>query len=74
MQFFSLVNDLLAVDTDSFKRRLHMQRYSVVPLAPNAGLIGWVQGADTLHGLIRDFRESRKVLLDIERRLMLQVS
>lgn len=74
MQFFSLVNDLLAVDADSFKRRLHIQRYPVVPLAPNVGLIGWMQGTDTLHGLIRDHREKSKILGDIERRLMVQVS
>ncbi|KAF9525319.1 phosphatidylinositol 3-kinase [Crepidotus variabilis] len=74
MQFFSLVNTLLSVDTASFKRRLHIQRYPVIPLAPNVGLIGWVQDSDTLHVLIRDYRESRKVLLNIEYRLMLQMA
>jgi FKBP12-rapamycin complex-associated protein len=73
MQLFSLVNTLLSVDTPSFKRRLHIQRYSVTPLAPNAGLLGWVKDSDTLHVLIRDYRDSRKVLLNIEYRLMLQV-
>ncbi|EIN09563.1 FAT-domain-containing protein [Punctularia strigosozonata HHB-11173 SS5] len=74
MQLFSLVNGLLAVDTDSFKRRLHIQRYPVIPLAPNAGLIGWVPDSDTLHVLVRDYRDSRKVLLNIEYRLMLQMA
>lgn len=74
MQFFSLVNTLLSVDTSSFKRRLHIQRYPVIPLAPNAGLLGWVLDSDTLHVLVRDYRDSRKVLLNIEYRLMLQVS
>ncbi|KAF8659826.1 hypothetical protein AX16_001711 [Volvariella volvacea WC 439] len=74
MQLFSLVNTLLSVDTHSFKRRLHIQRYPVIPLAPNAGLLGWVQDSDTLHVLIRDYRESRKVLLNIEYRLMLQMA
>ncbi|KAG2011794.1 atypical/PIKK/FRAP protein kinase [Coprinopsis cinerea AmutBmut pab1-1] len=74
MQLFSLVNTLLSVDTNSFKRRLHIQRYPVIPLAPNAGLLGWVQDSDTLHVLIRDYRESRKVLLNIEYRLMLQMA
>ena len=74
MQLFGLVNTLLSVDTDSFKRRLHIQRFWVIPLAPNVGLIGWVQGSsDTLHVLIRDYRDSRKVLLNVEYRLMLQV-
>ena len=73
MQLFSLVNTLLSVDTDSFKRRLHIQRYPVIPLAPNVGLFGWVNDADTLHVLVRDYRDSRKILLNIEYRLMLQV-
>lgn len=73
MQLFSLVNGLLAVDTDCFKRRLHIQCFPVIPLAPNAGLLGYVKDSDTLHVLVRDYRESRKVLLNIEYRLMLQV-
>ena len=74
MQLFSLVNTLLSVDTNSFKRRLHIQRYPVIPLAPNAGLIGWVMESDTLHVLVRDYRDARKILLNLEYRLMLQVS
>ncbi|KAG8958873.1 phosphatidylinositol kinase- protein kinase tor1 [Tulasnella sp. 419] len=74
MQLFGLVNTLLAVDTDSFKRHLHIQRYPVIPLAPNAGLLGWVQDSDTLHVLVRDYRDSRKILLNIEYRLMLQMA
>ncbi|KAI0653553.1 FAT-domain-containing protein, partial [Cubamyces menziesii] len=71
MQLFGLVNGLLIVDTDCFKRRLHIQRFSVTPLAPNAGLIGWMKDSDTLHVLVRDYRKSRKILLNIEYRLMM---
>ncbi|KAJ6555230.1 phosphatidylinositol 3-kinase [Mycena sp. CBHHK59/15] len=74
MQLFSLVNTLLSVDTDSFKRQLHIQRYSVIPLAPNVGLIGLIQESDTLHELVRDYRHSIKLLLNIEYRLMLQMA
>ncbi|KAH7926057.1 FAT-domain-containing protein [Leucogyrophana mollusca] len=74
MQLFSLVNTLLSVETNSFKRRLHIHRYSIIPLAPNAGLFGWVRDSDTLHALVRDYRDSRKVLLNIEYRLMLQMA
>ena len=73
MQLFSLVNTLLSVDTNSFKRRLHIQRYPVIPLAPNAGLLGWVMDSDTLHVLVRDYRDARKILLHLEYRLMVQV-
>ncbi|KAF8519025.1 phosphatidylinositol 3-kinase [Hysterangium stoloniferum] len=74
MQLFSLVNTLLSVDTNSFKRRLHIQRYPVIPLAPNAGLLGWVEESDTLHVLVRDYRDARKILLNLEYRLMLQMA
>lgn len=73
MQLFGLVNTLLAIDPDSFKRHLHIQRFPVIPLAPNAGLLGWVQDSDTLHILVKEYRDSRKILLNIEYRLMLQV-
>lgn len=73
MQLFGLVNTLLSVDSETFKRHLHIQRYTVTPLTPNIGLLGWVPNCDTLHALIRDYRESKKILLNIEHRLMLQV-
>lgn len=74
MQLFGLVNTLLSVDPESFKRHLHIQQYSVTPLSPNSGLIGWVPHSDTLHVLIKDYRENRKILLNIEHRLMLQMA
>ncbi|KAF8064841.1 phosphatidylinositol 3-kinase [Lyophyllum atratum] len=74
MQFYSLVSNLLAADTESFRRHLHIQHYPVIPLAPNAGLIGLVQDVDTLHVLIRGYRDSRRVLVNIEYRLMLQMA
>ncbi|KZT51925.1 phosphatidylinositol 3-kinase [Calocera cornea HHB12733] len=74
MQLFSLVNDLLAVDPQSFKRQLHIQRYAVIPLSPYSGLLGWVQNSDTMHVLIKEYREARQILLNIEQRLMLQMA
>ncbi|KAL2912121.1 phosphatidylinositol kinase-related protein kinase tor1 [Polyrhizophydium stewartii] len=74
MQLFGLVNTLLATDPETFKRHLSITRYPVVPLSPNSGLIGWVPHTDTLHTLIRDYRDSRKILLNIEHRLMLQMA
>ena len=52
-----------------------VQRYAVVPLSPTVGLIAWVPHCDTLHDLIKDYRESRgKNLLNIEHKLMQQLS
>lgn len=57
-----------------FWRIDRIQRFSVIPLSTNSGLIGWVPHTDTLHSLIRDYREKKKILLNIEHRLMLRVS
>ncbi|EPS36508.1 hypothetical protein H072_9938 [Dactylellina haptotyla CBS 200.50] len=74
MQLFGLVNTLLSVDSECFKRHLNIQRYSIIPLSQNSGLMGWVPHSDTLHVLIREYRESRKILLNIEHRIMLQMA
>ncbi|KAJ3115083.1 phosphatidylinositol kinase- protein kinase tor1, partial [Physocladia obscura] len=74
MQLFSLVNSLLLNDAETFKRHLDIKRFSVIPLSPNAGLIGWVPNTDTFNNLITEYRESRKILLNIEHKLMLQLS
>ncbi|KAK4911762.1 phosphatidylinositol kinase-related protein kinase tor1, partial [Elasticomyces elasticus] len=74
MQLFGLVNTLLTSDTQSFKRHLHIQPFSAIPLSQNSGLLGWVPNSDTLHNLIKDYRESRRILLNIEHRIMLQMA
>ncbi|KAI9699935.1 MAG: phosphatidylinositol kinase- protein kinase tor1 [Bogoriella megaspora] len=74
MQLFGLVNTLLANDSECMKRHLNIQRYAVVPLSTQSGLAGWVPNSDTLHVLIREYRDSRKILLNIEHRIMLQMA
>ncbi len=74
MQLFGLVNALLARDQRTSKHDLSIQRYAVTPLSHNVGIVGWVPHCDTLHALIRDYREARKVMLGIEHRLMLQMT
>jgi len=74
MQLFGLVNNLLSKDSESSKRHLNIQRYSAVPLSHQCGLLGWVSHSDTLHELIRSYRESRKILINIEHRIMLQMA
>lgn len=74
MQLFGLVNTLLSVDPESFKRHLHIQQFAVIPLSPNSGLLGWVPHSDTMHVLIKEYRDNRKILLNIEHRLMLQMA
>lgn len=53
---------------------LNIQRCAVLPLSHSAGLISWVPQCDTLHDLIRDYRESRKIILNVEQKLMQQMA
>ncbi|KAG8529931.1 uncharacterized protein KY384_005412 [Bacidia gigantensis] len=74
MQLFGLVNTLLSHDSESFKRHLNIQPYSAIPLSQQSGLLGWVPNSDTMHNLIKDYREHRRILLNIEHRIMLQMA
>nr|KAG5704724.1 hypothetical protein BaRGS_005180 [Batillaria attramentaria] len=71
MQLFGLVNSLLRNNADTFRRNL---TFAAIPLSTNSGLIGWVPHCDTLHSLIRDYRDRKKILLNIEHRLMLRMA
>ena len=74
MQLFGLVNTLLTNDSESFKRHLNIQPYPAIPLSQQSGLLGWVPNSDTMHNLIKDYREHRRILLNIEHRIMLQMA
>lgn len=74
MQLFGLVNTFMLNDTECFKRHLDIQQFPAIPLSPKVGLLGWVPNSDTFHVLIREYRESRKILLNIEHRIMLQMA
>nr|XP_009796209.1 PREDICTED: serine/threonine-protein kinase TOR isoform X6 [Nicotiana sylvestris] len=71
MQLFGLVNTLLENSRKTAEKDLSIQRYAVIPLSPNSGLIGWVPNCDTLHQLIREYRDARKITLNQEHKLML---
>ncbi|XP_026393292.1 serine/threonine-protein kinase TOR-like [Papaver somniferum] len=71
MQLFGLVNTLLENSRKTQEKDLSIQRYAVIPLSPNSGLIGWVPNCDTLHHLIREYRDARKITLNQEHKLML---
>ncbi|CAK7232972.1 phosphatidylinositol kinase-related protein kinase tor1 [Sporothrix eucalyptigena] len=74
MQLFGLCNTLLSMDSESYKRHLNIERYPAIPLSQNSGLLGWVPNSDTIHVLIREYRDCRKILLNIEHRIMLQMA
>ena len=70
MQLFGLINTLLSKDSDTREKNLFIKRYPVIPLSHNTGIIGWVSNSDTLHQLIKEYRQINKVPLNIEHRLM----
>lgn len=74
MQLFGLANALLARDRRTNKHDLNIQRYAIAPLSHNAGVVGWVPHCDTLHCLIRDYRESMKIPLNAENREMMALA
>ncbi|XP_034925984.1 serine/threonine-protein kinase ATM isoform X2 [Populus alba] len=43
-QFFGLVNTFLQNNRDTWKRRLGVRTYKVVPFTPSAGVLEWVNG------------------------------
>ncbi len=47
-QLFGVVNDLLMYDSQSMSRDLRVRSYKVIPLAPRAGIIEWVNNARSL--------------------------
>ena len=51
-----------------------LQKAQLKLLVMRAGLIGWVPNTDTLHALIREYRDARKTPLNVEHRLMLGMS
>ncbi|CAL5358145.1 unnamed protein product [Camellia sinensis] len=65
MQLFGLVNTLLENSRNTAEKDLSIQRYAVIPLSPNSGLIGWVPNCDTLHQLIREYRDARKAKVEV---------
>ena len=74
MQLFGLVNTMLSNDSETSQKDLRIKGYSVIPLSPESGLIQWLHDTNTLHALIKDYREQRRVLLNIEHRLMLTMA
>eukprot|EP01132_Coremiostelium_polycephalum_P002833 gene2833-3519_t len=73
MQLFGLINTALAADHETARSHLSIRRFSVIPLSPNSGLIGWVPHSDTLHSLIKEYRDTNKINLAQENKLMAQM-
>jgi FKBP12-rapamycin complex-associated protein len=71
MQLFGLVNACLQQKRSTNQLRLKIVRYSVLPLSNNSGLIGWVENCDTLNQLVKSYRESVNIKLNVEHRMLM---
>jgi phosphatidylinositol kinase/protein kinase (PI-3 family) len=74
MQLFGLINTLILNNYETSRRDLSIRRYAVTPLSHSAGVVGWVPNTDTFHVLVREHRQARKVLLNVEHRIMCQMA
>ena len=72
MQLFGLVNNLLATSFETSRDNLAIQRYAVIPLSHNCGLISWVPHFDTFHNLIKNYREKKKISTNLEYQIMIK--
>ena len=70
MQTLNLVNTLMKKNEKTEKKNLTIITYPVIPLSTDTGLIGWVQGCDTLQQLIKDYRHANHIIKDNERTVM----
>ncbi len=75
MQVFGLINQILSHSQErSIRRGVDIKRYAVIALSNNAGLIEWVPHCDTMHALVKEHREVRKVMPNIEHKVMTRVA
>jgi len=74
MQFFSLINSLLKINRYTNSSGVCLSIYAIIPFAPNAGLISWVTGADTMQQLVAEFRTQRDISVTYENQLYFQYS
>jgi len=74
MQLFGLINNLLEERPDCVEKNLLIRRCVIVPLSHNSGLIEWIPRCDTIHTLIKQYRDSRTIQLSIEHTLMKSLS
>ena len=74
MQLFGLVNALFQSEPSTASNSFSIMRYSAIPLSPNSGLIEWLEDCDTMHALIKEYRDARRILLNIEQKLMVDMS
>ena len=75
MQVFRLINKLfLKGDYRNILSNVLLKVYAVIALSADAGLIEWVPDCDTMHALVKEYREVRKIMPNIEHKVMLRIA
>ncbi|KAJ2259986.1 hypothetical protein J3F81_006857, partial [Coemansia sp. RSA 371] len=58
MQLFGLINSLLSKDSETARRSLAIERFPVVPLSSNSGLIGFYSNTNSLNQIVIENRKA----------------
>ncbi|KAJ1894882.1 phosphatidylinositol kinase- protein kinase tor1, partial [Kickxella alabastrina] len=72
MQLFGLINSLLTRDIETAQRSLAIERFPVIPLSSNSGLIGFYPNCENIHGIIQSYREAHHLFVNLEQRMAQQ--
>lgn len=70
MQLFSLTNSILHDDKFGIETHLQIRQVPIVPLAPDAGLIAWAEGGETIYSMIMWYRKVKGRELGIEQTVL----
>jgi FKBP12-rapamycin complex-associated protein len=66
MQLLDLVNNLLSTNSETKKKDLTITRYEVIVLSSNVGLLEWVENTETIYSVVKSYRNSKKVRINLE--------
>ncbi|KAJ2062155.1 phosphatidylinositol kinase- protein kinase tor1 [Coemansia sp. S146] len=66
MQLFGLINSLLTRDSETAQRSLAIERFPVIPLSSNSGLIGFYPDSPTLDNIIVNYRKMHSIPMYLE--------
>ncbi|KAJ2835173.1 phosphatidylinositol kinase- protein kinase tor1 [Coemansia sp. 'formosensis'] len=66
MQLFGLINSLLTRDAETARRSLAIERFPVIPLSSNSGLIGFYPNSEELLKTVKGYRGAHNVHLGLE--------
>ncbi|KAF8338841.1 uncharacterized protein EI90DRAFT_2908515 [Cantharellus anzutake] len=63
MDFNSMINKMLKINSESRKRQLHIRTYGVIPLNEECGLIEWVNNTKGFRHILKELYEARGIQL-----------